>query len=249
MQVMKKLSLGSETLYARWAERFQRFRQCSDGLPPTLDEGEAFLSSLEADGLKPNTLGVAARALRRLYGLDLPAPSIEMLEPQYLTVDQVRQLIEAAPTLLESTIITVLFSSACRISEILELMVKDLELDKAVATVTRKGGRRERVNLGSQGSEALKEWLARRRSHSPRVFMDYTYLDIYRMLRKLGVKAGIPFHPHLLRHTRIRHLMEAGVPIERVSEIAGHRKLDTTLKIYGRLRAEELSKYLEAAPW
>jgi uncharacterized membrane protein (UPF0127 family) len=67
---------------------------------------------------------------------------------------------------------------------------------------------------------------------------------------ELGKQVGIPdFHPHLLRHSRVRHLMEAKVPIERVSEIAGHRGLDTTLKIYGRLRAEELGKYLEQAPW
>ena len=246
---MKKLSPGSETLYARWADRFQRFRQSSDGAPPTLEEGESFLTSLQAEGLKPNTVGVAARALRRLFALDLPAPPIEMGEPEYLTVEQVRELIETSPTLLESTILTALYSSACRISEILNLMVEDLELDKAVATVTRKGGSRQRVNLGRQGAEALREWLARRQSRSPRVFMDYAYLDIYRLLRKVGEKAGIPFHPHLLRHTRIRHLMEAGVPLERVSEIAGHRRLDTTLKIYGRLRAEELGKYLEAASW
>ena len=73
----------------------------------------------------------------------------------------------------------------------------------------------------------------------------------YRMLKDIAKKTGIPgFHPHLLRHSRIRHLLDSGMPLERVSEVAGHRKLDTTLKIYGSLRATERARYLdEVAPW
>ena len=141
---MKRLSPGSEALYAYWVERFQRYLA---GCAPTLNGGEGFLASLEADGLKPNTLGIAARALRHL-GLAVPAPPVEMGEPKYYSLEQVKALIEAAPSLLERTVLVVVFSTACRISEVLGLEVPDLELDQGVATVTRKGGRRERVALG-----------------------------------------------------------------------------------------------------
>lgn len=238
---MKKLSPGSETLYRYWQDRFQDWL---NGRPATAETGEAFLTALEADGLKRNTLGCAARALRRL-GLDVPAPAIEMGEPKYHSLDQVRHLIDTAPSLLEHTIITVCFSSACRISEVLGLMVDDLELDAGVATVTRKGGRRERVALGRQGTEALREWLAQRRSKSKRVFMDYNYQDIYRRLKALGKKTGIPeFTSHQLRHSRAIHLRQAGLSWDDISEILGHTKSDTTKKIYGRLKAEERAKLL-----
>lgn len=238
---MKKLSPGSETLYRYWQNRFQDWL---NGRPATADTGEAFLTALEGDGLKRNTLGCAARALRRI-GLAVPAPSIEMGEPKYHSLDQVHRLIDTAPSLLEQTIITVCFSSACRISEVLGLMVDDLELDAGVATVTRKGGRRERVALGRQGSEALTEWLAKRRSRSKRVFMDYTYQDIYRLLKQTAEKAGIPeFTPHRLRHSRVIHLRQAGLSWDDISEICGHTKSDTTRKIYGRYHAEERAKLL-----
>ena len=238
---MEKLSPGSETLYAYWQNRFKDWL---NGRAATTEAGEAFLASLEADGLKRNTLGCAARALRRI-GLGVPAPSIEMGEPKYHSLDQVRLLIDTAPSLLEQTIITVCFSSACRISEVLGLMVDDLELDAGVATVTRKGGRRERVALGKQGSEALREWLAQRRSRSKRVFMDYTYQDIYRLFKALGKKVGIPeFTPHRLRHSRVIHLRQAGLQWDDISEICGHTKSDTTKKIYGRYYAEERAKLL-----
>ena len=202
------------------------------------------MASLEADGLKRNTLGCAARALRRI-GLPVPAPSIEMGEPKYLDIDQVKRLIDRAPSLLERTILIVTFSSAARISEVLNLELSDLELDVGVATMTRKGGRRERVALGKQGTEALREWLAKRQSRSKRVFMDYTYRDVYRMLKKLARQAGISdFTPHHLRHSRVMQLRQAGREWSDISEIAGHTKVETTIKIYGRRKAEERANLL-----
>jgi integrase len=237
-----RLSAGSETLYAYWQDRFQRWL---GGRPATLEDGEAFLASLEADGLKPNTRAIAAMALRHL-GLQVTAPKLEFGEPNYLDIEQVRSLIEAAPSLLERTIILVVFSSGCRISEILNLEVPDLELDAGVGTVTRKGGRRERVALGKQGTEALREWLAqRRRSSSRRVFMDYTYNDIYRLLKRTARATGFPdFHPHLLRHSRAMHLRGAGRSVEDVAEVLGHTKIDTTRQFYFKRKAEERAELL-----
>jgi integrase len=239
---MQELSKNSQRTYATYINAFQQFlgdRQ------PTVKEGEAFLESLKEKGARRNTIGVAGRALRRTYNLQVPIPNIEMLEPDYLTIDEIKRLIKTAPSLLEKTIIILMFGTACRISEILNLTMDDLELDKGVATVTRKGGQRERIPLGDQGTEALRRWLQERQSKSQRVFMDYTYNNIYYRLKLTAAKAKLPqFHPHILRHSRIRHLLEAKIPIEAVSEVAGHRKLDTTIKIYGRLLAEERAKYL-----
>jgi len=238
---LRRLSPRSEALYGYWAGRFQAYL---DGQPATLETGESFLASLEASGLRPNTLGIAARALRHL-GLPVAAPPVEMGEPKYLSVEQVKALIEAAPSLLERTVLVVIFATACRISEVLDLEVPDLELDQGVATVTRKGGRRERVALGRQGTEALREWLARRRSRSRWVFMDYTYKDFYHRLRKAAEEAGIPgFHPHLLRHSRVMHLRKAGRDWADISEVCGHTKVETTVKIYGRHKAEERAALL-----
>jgi integrase len=239
---MKELSKNSQRTYATYINAFQRFlgdRQ------PTVKEGETFMESLKEKGARRNTIGVAGRALRRAYNILVPIPTIEMLEPEYLTIEQIKKLIKTAPTLLEKTIIIVTFSTACRISEILNLTLDDLEMDKGVATVTRKGGQRERIPLGDQGTAALRAWLKERQSKSQRVFLDYTYNNIYYRLKLTAIKAKLPqFHPHILRHSRIRHLMEAGISIEAVSEVAGHRKLDTTIKIYGRLLAEKRAKYL-----
>jgi integrase/recombinase XerC len=239
---MRELSANSQKTYATYGRQFEGWL---NGRKPTLKLGEAFLEEMRQRGAKQNTVSVAGRALRRLYNLQVAVPNIEMLEPEYLTVEEIRTLIDKAPTLLEKTILITVFSTGCRISEILNLTVKDLELDKGVATVVRKGGARQRIPLGEEGTEALRAWLKARQSNSQRVFMDYTYTNIYYRFRVLGKKAKVPhFHAHMLRHSRGRHLSQAGVPMERISEILGHRRLDTTAKIYGNLRAEERAKYL-----
>jgi integrase/recombinase XerD len=239
---MQEMSENTQRTYTTYVNVFQRWL---DGRKPTLEEGEAFLQSLRDKGAKRNTIGVVGRALRRMLNLPVAIPSIEMLEPHYLAVDEVWRLIDAAPTLLEKTIITLLFSTACRISEILNLTMSDLELDRGVATVTRKGGRRERVALGRQGTEALRDWLKQRQSKTRRVFMDYTYNNIYYRLKRVCKAAGIPdFTPHVLRHSRVMHLRGAGRDWPDISEICGHTRETTTIKIYGRSTAEDRSKIL-----
>lgn len=239
---MQELSENTQRTYNNYADQF---RAWLEGKKPTLKLGEAFLESLRQSGKKQNTVGVAGRALRRIFKLKVAVPNIAMLEPEYLAIEEVKSLIDKSPTLLEKTIVILVFSTGCRISEILNLTMKDLELDKGVATVTRKGGARQRIPLGDEGTEALKLWLKARQSKTSRVFMDYTYQNIYHRLKLVAKKAKIEhFHPHMLRHSRGRHLLWAGVSMERVSEILGHRRLDTTAKIYGNLRAEERAKYL-----
>jgi integrase/recombinase XerD len=237
-----QLSENTERIYAVYANDFRRFL---NSRKPTLKEGQAYLDHLKEKGAKRNTIGVAGRALRRVFNLSVPVPSIEMMEPHYLSVDQVKKVIDTAPTLLEKTILIVIFSSACRISEILNLTKDDLELDKGVVTVTRKGGRRERVALGPQGTEALQIWLKQRKSKSRRVFMDFSYNNIYYRLKLIAEKAEIPFTAHWLRHSRVRHLKDSGLDWPDISEICGHTRSETTIKIYGRRRAEERGELLK----
>ena len=240
---MQELSENTKKAYGIYVKAFEAHL---DGKKPALEEAQAFLDGMKERGARQNTIGVAGRAIRRVFNIPVPVPNIEMLEPEYLTVDQINKLIEKAPTLLEKTLIILVFSTGCRISEILNLTKGDLEMEKGVVTVTRKGGQRQRIPLGTQGTEALKTWLKERKSTSQRVFMDYNYSHIRYRFQKLGKKAKIPeFHAHILRHSRARHLSQSGVPMERVSEILGHRKLDTTQKIYGSLRAEDRAKYLK----
>ncbi|MDP2954160.1 MAG: tyrosine-type recombinase/integrase, partial [Chloroflexota bacterium] len=69
--------------------------------------------------------------------------------------------------------------------------------------------------------------------------------DVYRRLKRLGVQVGIPdFHPHLLRHSRVMHLRKAGRDWADISEVCGHTRVETTVKLYGRRKAEDRAELL-----
>lgn len=57
-----------------------------------------------------------------------------------------------------------------------------------------------------------------------------------RDLKRLADDAGVPgVHPHRLRHSAVAVLLDAGVPLEAVSETVGHASIRTTKDVYGRL--------------
>jgi integrase len=57
-----------------------------------------------------------------------------------------------------------------------------------------------------------------------------------RELKRLGTDAGIDgVHPHRLRHSAVAVLLDAGVPLEAVSETVGHSSIRTTKDVYGKL--------------
>lgn len=68
-----------------------------------------------------------------------------------------------------------------------------------------------------------------------------------RELKRLGTDAGIEgVHPHRLRHSAVAVLLDAGVPLEAVSETVGHASIRTTKDIYGKLLGTGRAKVASA---
>lgn len=238
---------STEKLYQMWTRIYHNYLGTEQ---PSRDNALKFLDFMKQEGKKNNTLAVIRNALVWKFGFrDLPAYKMELNEPKYISVAEVRKLIDNAP-ILEKTVITVLFDTCCRISEIMNLELKDIDWDHGIISVVRKGGSRELVKIDNRGVEALREWIKVRQSKNEKVFMDWDRDDMYRRITALGKRLGIKVTPHVLRHSRIMQLREAGVTDWGVlADIAGHKRIDTTKLIYGRLKAEDRGKFLEQGRW
>lgn len=71
--------------------------------------------------------------------------------------------------------------------------------------------------------------------------------NIARMLKDRGRDAGIDgVHPHRLRHTHVSLALEAGVPLEAISESVGHARINTTKDIYGKLQERARRRVADA---
>jgi len=241
-----RVSSGTVKLYIQWVLSYKDWLGSNNS---TQEYAQSYLDSLHSRGLKPNTIAVAANALKAWHKwqgkpIELNAPRVHMGEPEYLSGEEILALVDACQTPLEYVLIVVLFDSACRISEILNLELDDIDWDESMVRVTRKGGAVERVNLSRKGMAALEDWMKVRKSTGKKVFMDLTYHQAWSLIKGVGKRIGVDLHPHMLRHSRAVQMLENGAEIQYVKEHLGHKNISTTMDVYGRLKPVHLREHI-----
>jgi site-specific recombinase XerD len=95
----------------------------------------------------------------------------------------------------------------------------------------------------------IREYLATRSDHSQPLFLNHckkrmTANGVRHMLTKLSEETGIEnVHPHRFRRTMITRLLNRGMPIQEVAIIAGHEKVDTTMRYFSSNKTRIKNSY------
>lgn len=136
----------------------------------------------------------------------------------------------------ESAIIELLYSSGMRIGELAGLSKEDIDWKNSCAIVLGKGAKEREVYFNTKSKMTLKKYLDTRKDDNPSLFVSlkapHNRLQIpayEKILRQLGQRCDIHCHPHRFRRTCATTLLNKGMPIQEVSKILGHTKLETTL--------------------
>lgn len=135
-------------------------------------------------------------------------------------------------------LVAFLLATACRISEVLNLNIEDVDLANMECKVHGKGNKERKVYLDEVSVLFLKEYLASREDDVSALFVSLrkphkrlTVDGVRYMLKNLGINADVDHvHPHKFRRTKATNLIRHGMPIQEVAEVLGHDKLDTTMK-------------------
>lgn len=143
---------------------------------------------------------------------------------------------EAAKNLREKAIIEVLYSTGMRIGELEKLNKDDIDFVNGKAIVFGKGAKEREVYFNVKAQLALKKYLENRNDTNEALFVGlqspYNRLKVStyeKILRELGDRCGVHCHPHRFRRTCATILLNKGMPIQEVSKVLGHAKLETTL--------------------
>lgn len=160
--------------------------------------------------------------------------------------------------LRDRMILTILYDSAARVQELLNIRLCDISLSSpATVTLFGKGSKARCVPLSETSAKLIEAYLQIYHpceSNSSKAPLLYTKRSgttsamttdaIRRIVRHYGAeahKANHEFperlHPHLLRHTRAMHWYKGGIPLPIVSELLGHANIETT-QIYAHADAE-----------
>lgn len=242
--LVKRASVGTTRVYVHALSMW--FKQLN-GHAPTQAAAQEYIDFLTEKGKSASTISLRAHAIKRWFrwrgkAITLDCPTVRIGTPEYLSMQELEEVLAACRTSLERTLVVVLFDTAVRISELLGLELGGIDEDNGLILVTRKGGREQEVNISPRALEQLKEWIEIRASKSKKVFMDIEYEGAWAIIKKLGKRAKIDLHPHIFRHSRAVQMLRSGATLHTVSQHLGHTSIATTSNIYGRFRAGDLKQ-------
>ena len=157
------------------------------------------------------------------------------------------------------TIIDFMYSTGCRVSELINVEESDIDIEEAFVRLEGKGSKQRIVPLGSKVLINLESYLPLRNKDrkikNNKLFVSKSYknLDrtaVFRIIKSTGVKAGIhkELYPHILRHSAATHMLEGGCDLRTVQEFLGHSSVSTT-QIYTKVTKAFLEEaFIESHP-
>lgn len=154
-----------------------------------------------------------------------PIPAVDIEKLKSVCIDQ-RNL----------AIICFLLATGCRISEVVSLNRDQINFHDKTVVVLGKGNKQRTVYFDDVTAMHLQNYLNSRTDNLPALFIGkrtdrFQDNGVRVMLKKLAKQAGVEnIHPHRFRRTLATMLIAHGMPIQEVSAILGHEKLDTTMK-------------------
>lgn len=149
--------------------------------------------------------------------------------------EEIQLIKENCTNELQSAVVHFLLSTGCRISEVCSVNRSDIDYKNLKLTVTGKGDKQRTVYIDDVTALMLNRYLSTRQDIDPALFYSrkgcrFTDDGIRVMLKTIEKRSHVPnVHPHRFRHTFATALADKGMPIQEVSALLGHSKLDTTM--------------------
>ena len=184
--------------------------------------------------------------------------------PEVLSINDIENMINFYDheTYLDSrnrTVIDVLYSTGCRVSELCDINISDIDLDEKYLKLKGKGSKQRIVPIGSMLYKNLMQYLNVRetflQNRGEPLFLSKSKnkLDrtaVFRIIKKTAKNISLQtdVHPHTLRHSAATHMLEGGCDLRTVQEFLGHSSVSTT-QIYTKVTKEFLEEaFTESHP-
>jgi len=257
---VRRMSPNTVESYARDLAALAAFAEKRKLDPAALDRREldAFVRSLMASGLSPRSTARAVACIRGFYKFlaveqrresspadDLRAPRAWAALPKFLDLEEVDRLLAQPDVsrprgLRDKALISVLYATGLRVSELISLKLPNLHLQEGYLTCIGKGDKERIVPIGQEATDWVQKYLAEARpklvpKSSPWLFVNarggpLSRVGFWKLLKEYGLKAGITrnISPHVLRHSFATHLLDRGADLRAIQMMLGHADLSTT---------------------
>ena len=262
---------------AAYASDLQDFWQFAEAQGVTawgavsLSQLQDYLAALEGRGLSARSRARKLSALRQFFRFlqreeKLKVNLVELLDsprlprrlPKVLGEDEVATLLQGPDPATplgqrDAALLELLYATGLRVSELVGLTLKQLDLRRGVVRPLGKGSKERVVPMVAQATEKIELFLAQGRDQllkgrqSPYLFVNgrggkLSRQGFWKILKHYALKQGLgALSPHTLRHSMATHLLSRGANLRVIQLLLGHADLATT-QIYTHLDAARLKK-------
>lgn len=199
---------------------------------------------------------------------NLETPKLDKRTPKYLTLEDSKKLLDVASNEdnrnneRDYAITTLFLNCGMRLSELVNINIKDIQFDECKMTVIGKGNKERTIYLNNACMKAVANYLEVR----PKEGIDYKSKDalflserrerisnrtVQYIVKKELKRAGLDtnkYSVHKLRHTAATLMYQYGnVDIRALQELLGHASISTT-EIYTHVANEQVRNAVESNP-
>ena len=192
---------------------------------------------------------------------EIKTPKIGIKLPNYLTIEEVDKLLSVPDIntfkgLRDKTMLEIMYSCGLRVSELISLKKKDINIKNSFIRIIGKGNKERIIPIGEIALEYLNKYFEllsynSKLNNSKNVFINKNGLPLtrqyfFKIIKYYSIKANINknISPHTLRHSFATHLLENGAPLIAVKNLLGHESINTT-QIYTHVNERKLVSVID----
>lgn len=188
-------------------------------------------------------------------------PRVRKKLPNILTIEEVDNLLNIqlsnAYDFRNKAMLELMYSSGLRVSELVELKIKDIDLDNGYVKCFGKGSKERIIPIGEIAVDYLKKYIYEYRdsmkkgyytenvflnNHGKKISRQGFFLIIKEIAKEKKIEKNIT--PHMLRHSFATHLLNNGADLRTIQEMLGHSSITTT-QIYTNVSTDILKENYE----
>lgn len=190
-------------------------------------------------------------------------PKKEKKLPVYLTYGEVERLINCIKNdeYLERALIEMLYGCGLRVSELINIKLKDVHFEEKMIECTGKGNKQRYVPINDIALSCINSYIKKIRNSlkfkendsllflgykGKKLTRQYVFILVKELCKRAEIKKNVS--PHVLRHSFATHLIENNANLRAVQTMLGHESITTT-EIYTHINTsklmEDYDKYFE----
>lgn len=242
---LKKYSNNTAKTYTSCFERFINHFYSKELIEINEQDIRIYLQKLIKENKSDSYINQSINAIKfyyeivlgmpnRFYAIERPRKKKQL--PKVLSKEDITTMINSTTNMKHKCILSLLYSSGLRRSELLNLKLEDIDSKRMLINISQAKGNRDRITVLNQS--VLNNLRTYYKLFLPQTYLfegvipnsKYSAESVLKVVKQAARKAKINKNvsPHMLRHSFATHLLEDGVDLRYIQVLLGHNSTKTT---------------------